>query len=220
MKLIALTTVDDAPKGDSEAIMRIVTAFRQYIDRRSIYRYIDRFGVSHRECDEDLRQAAIIGLLSAISGFKYQGVAVGPDDKEYIRSNQLHFISYCTASIDNAINHEHYKRQRKVGNECLYDDLLEDDLATFCTEIENPDELLFAPNEFEVLGKTIYIRDSNLAEALRFQPYFRRDPFLAKFFFKYTDKELAILFRMSERSVRRWRIKIQEDIRDYLSGLE
>ena len=220
MKLIPIATIRSAKRGDSTAVSEIILSFHTYITNRCVYKYQDKKGQTHMELDEDLQQIATLALLSAISGFEFLEMDVFDSEDACIQANQLRFIKYCTVSISHAIGNAHDERTALAARECFLSDTQVDELTITIPEIEEADRYLFAPSEFDVLGRCVYIRDSDLAYALRYQPSYLRNPVLAKWFFGYNDKELAILFKTSERTIRRRRKILYQNVCEYLSSID
>ena len=222
MKLIPYETILLAKTGNEEAIMSIITAFHSFINRRCNKKYRDEAGNEFMEMDEDLQQVCKIALLKAISGFRPKEKVTNsdPGDTDYIRATQLKFIKYSAKSIDNAIIDAKEYQRKLDENECSLEDIPQQELMIASSEIEDADRFLTEPYKYDVLGREIKIYDRNLITALRFQPSYLRNPFLAKVFFNLTDKELSNIYRISESTVARRRKQLTNALKAYLSSIE
>ena len=226
MKLIPYETILLAKSGNEDAVLNIISAFRNFIDRRCTSRHRDEAGIEYVEIDEDLQQICKIALLKAISGFKPKEKSsnADPGDTDYIRATQLKFIKYSAKSIENALIDAKEYRRKLDENEFSLEDIpqkeLMQELIVAATEIEDTDRFLTEPYEFDVLGRKIQIHDRNLGDALRFQAPYLRNPFLAKIFFNLTDKELSSIYNKSESTIVRHRKQMKEKLKGYLSSDE
>jgi len=73
---------------------------------------------------------------------------------------------------------------------------------------------------FDVLGESVGVSDSDLAEALKTLPEYKRDIIFMSYFFDMTDEEIALLLNMARRTVAYQRTNSLKKLKQILESEE
>jgi DNA-directed RNA polymerase specialized sigma24 family protein len=87
-------------------------------------------------------------------------------------------------------------------------------------ELATTDEYFTDEYVFSVLGESVGVSDSDLAEALHTLPADRRDIVLMSFFFDMTDKEIAERLNMARRTVAYKRTSTLKELKKFMESEE
>ena len=119
---------------------------------------------------------------------------MNPKHEEHIRHS---FDAYCKKILKYAARTLFTQQQKRRKHEVNFSDMSMRELS----ELAATDKYFMDDFVFSVLGESVGITDSDLAEAISVLPAGKRDIVLMSYFFDMNDREIAEQLKMARRTV-------------------
>jgi RNA polymerase sigma factor (sigma-70 family) len=130
--------------------------------------------------------------------------------------NEHIFDSYCKRCLKrNALDLQR-KDRRQSEREVTFSELSAREMASLSVT----DNYFTDAYVFSILGESVGVSDSDLAEALTALPADRREIVLMSYFFDMTDKEIAEHLNMARRTVAYKRTSTLKELKKYMEESE
>ena len=133
------------------------------------------------------------------------------DHKTFTRQT---FDSFCKKVLKYAARDYDRALRRQSEHETPFSQLSARDLA----KLAAADEYFTDEYIFSVLGESVGVSDSELAEALKELPADRRDIVLMSFFFDMTDREIAERLNLARRTVAYRRASTLKELKNLMES--
>ena len=131
--------------------------------------------------------------------------------EEHIRHS---FDAYCKKVVKRTARNCYIEIKRRREREIAFSEMSMRELA----ELTVTDKYFMDEFVFSVLGESIGVTDSDLAEALSVLPAGKRDIVLLSYFCQMSDREIAERLNMARRSVAYQRTSILKKLKNLLES--
>jgi len=140
------------------------------------------------------------------------GASMNPHE-EHIRHS---FDSYCKRILKRKVLDIHREIKLRRTRETLFSEMSPQELFNISvTDNYFADEFIF-----DVLGESVGVSNSELAEALKKIPTSKREIILMSFFFDMSDREIAERLNMARRTVTYRRTSTLHELKNFLESEE
>jgi len=151
--------------------------------------------------------------LNFLSGWKGGRRMTPRNHEEHIRHS---FDSYCKKILKGKAIDIHRENKRRSQREVTFSDMTARELSGLSVT----DEYFADEFVFDVLGESIGVSNTDLAEALNTLPADKREIVLMSYFFDMTDREIAERLNMARRTVAYKRTSTLRELKNILESEE